>query len=196
MGVDSMALSQEKSHYTYADYLVWNGDDRIEIMDGQIILQAAPSRIHQKISMEISRQIANFLEGKKCEVYTAPFAVRLFEKDTDIPEDVQTVFEPDISVICDKEKLDDYGCKGAPDMIIEIVSPSTLKRDIFYKMNKYQEAGVREYWIVRPIDKSIQVFLLKNGAFQPFAGYVCDDVAKVNILDDCFIELTKVFQDD
>lgn len=188
-----MALPQEKSNFTYADYLAWDKAERIEVMDGQIIMQAAPSRIHQDISMEISRQLANFLEGKNCKVYSAPFAVRLFEEDTDTPDDVQTVFEPDISVICDKSKLDDRGCKGAPDMIVEILSPSTLKHDIFFKMNRYQEAGVKEYWIVRPSDKSVQVFLLNNDAFRPVAGYGSDDIAKVNVLDGCFIELSKVF---
>lgn len=188
-----MALPKKKDAYTFADYLAWDGEGRIEIMDGQLIMTAPPSRIHQKISGEIFRQLANFLEGKKCEVYAAPFAVRLFEDEKALPEDVQTVFEPDISIICDKNKLDDHGCKGAPDMIVEILSPSTAKHDLFFKMRCYGQAGVKEYWIVSPREENVQVFMSENGALMPNAAYTKEDIAKVNVLDGCFIELSRVF---
>lgn len=188
-----MALPQEKDQYTFADYLAWEGEGRIEIMDGQIIMMAPPARIHQEISMGLSYQIRNFLEGKKCKVYAAPFAVRLFEEDDEIPEDVQTVFEPDITVICDRSKLDDHGCKGAPDMIAEILSPSTIKHDLFFKMVRYQKAGVKEYWIVDPANRTVQVFLNDGTAFRPHEVYTAADIAKVNVLQGCFIELSKVF---
>lgn len=188
-----MALPQQKSVYTFADYLAWENDGRIEIMDGQLIMMAPPSRLHQKISGEIFRQLANFLEGKKCEVYAAPFAVRLFEDDGKLPEDVQTVFEPDISVVCDKNKLDERGCKGAPDMIAEILSPSTAKHDLFYKMRRYGLAGVKEYWVVSPKEQTVQVFLLENGALIPHDVHTREDIARVNVLDGCFIELQRVF---
>lgn len=188
-----MALPQQKSVYTFADYLAWENDGRIEIMDGQLIMMAPPSRLHQKISGEIFRQLANFLEGKKCEVYAAPFAVRLFEDEGNLPEDVQTVFEPDISVVCDKNKLDERGCKGAPDMIVEILSPSTAKHDLFYKMRRYGLAGVKEYWVVSPKEQTVQVFLLENGALIPHDVHTREDIARVNVLDGCFIELQRVF---
>ena len=112
-----MALPAEKVRYTYADYMTWGEDERMEIIDGEVFPMAAPSSIHQEISMEISRQFANYLEGKPCKVYAAPFDVRLFEKDGDALEDVDTVIEPDISVVCDKSRIDVRGCKGAPDLI-------------------------------------------------------------------------------
>lgn len=188
-----MALPKEKEIYTFADYLAWDGEGRIEIMDGRLIMMAPPSRLHQKINGEIFRQLANFLEGKKCEVYAAPFAVRLFEDTEDMPENVQTVFEPDISVICDKDKLDEHGCKGAPDMVVEILSPSTFKHDFLYKMLHYGRAGVKEYWIVSPREEAVQVFLLENEKLIPKGAYSKEDIAKVNVLNGCFIELSKVF---
>ncbi len=157
---------------------------------------APPSRIHQEIGGEIFRQLANFLEGKKCEVYPAPFGVRLFEQDGDTPEDVDTVIEPDITVVCDKNKLDKHGCKGAPDMIVEILSPSSLRHDRLVKLNLYRRAGVREYWIADPENKSVQVFLPDDGgSLRLHEDYSSKDAAKVNVLDGCFIELSKVFSE-
>lgn len=132
-----MTLPKKKDAYTFADYLAWDGEGRIEIMDGQLIMMAPPSRIHQKVAGKIYAQLENFLEGKKCEAYIAPFAVRLFDIENDAPENVQTVYEPDISVICDKSKLDEHGCKGAPDMVLEVLSPSTIKHDFLYKMQHF-----------------------------------------------------------
>lgn len=189
-----MALPAEKARYTFADCLSWDEKERIEIIDGQVFLMASPTSIHQEISMEISRQIANFLEGKRCRVYPAPFDVRLFEKDGDAPEDVDTVVEPDISVVCDKSKIDMRGCKGAPDLIVEILSPSTQRYDQLVKLNLYQRAGVREYWIVDPKNRTIRVMLQAgDGTLRPHEIYEQEDVAKVNVLDGCFIELSKVF---
>lgn len=188
-----MALPVEKEYYTFADVLTWDENDRIELIDGEAYMMAPPSRIHQQISMELSRQLANFLVGKKCKVYPAPFGVRLFEKDGDRPENVDTMVEPDISVICDKNKLDKYGCKGAPDLIIEILSPSSVRHDRFVKLTLYQWAGVREYWIVEPETRTVQVFTLENGILKPTAFYGPGDIAKVNVLEGCFIELCKVF---
>lgn len=188
-----MALPMGKARFTYADYLTWDENERIELLNGEPVMMAPPSRAHQKISMEISRQLANYLVGKKCEVYAAPFAVRLFETEGDTPENVKTVFEPDITVVCDKNKLDGHGCKGAPDMIIEILSPSTARHDRLIKLGEYQRAGVREYWIVSPDEKTVQVFLLDNGLLFPYEVYGKTEVAKVNVLDGCFIELAKAF---
>lgn len=191
-----MALPVEKVRYTYADYMTWGEDERIEIIDGEVFLMAAPSSIHQEISMEISRQLANYLEGKPCKIYAAPFDVRLFEKDGDALEDVDTVIEPDISVVCDKSRIDVRGCKGAPDLIVEILSPSSLRRDRLVKLRLYQRAGVREYWIVDPENRTVQVFLLDgDGRLCLHEDYGRKDVAKVNVLDGCFIELSKVFSE-
>lgn len=189
-----MALPAEKERYTFADVVTWEENDRIEIIDGKTVMMAPPTVRHQRISREIVRQLANYLEGKKCEVFAAPFGVRLFEKDGDRPEDVDTMVEPDVSVVCDKNKLDKNGCKGAPDMVIEILSPSTLRHDRFVKLALYQRAGVREYWIVSPDEQTVQVFLLRDGSLQLHEVYDRQGVAKVNVLDGCFIELSKVFR--
>lgn len=191
-----MALPQKKPRYTYADYLAWDENERIELIDGEPVMMAPPLRIHQKISGEIFAQIHNYLEGKKCEVYSAPFGVRLFEEEGDAPENVLTVVEPDITVICDPKKLDKYGCKGAPDMIVEILSPSTASYDMIVKLNQYLKAGVTEFWIVDPAVQRVQVFLLDNGVYQTSAVYTASDIAKVNVLDGCFIELSRVFPNE
>lgn len=188
-----MALPIEKARFTFADYCTWSENKRIELLEGEPVIMAPPSRIHQEISMELSRQLSNYLEGKQCKVYAAPFSVRLFATADDTPESVQTVFEPDITVICDQNKMDHYGCKGAPEMIIEILSPITARHDRLVKFGQYQKAGVLEYWIVSPEEESVQVFLLNNGQLLLHEVYGKTEVAKVNTLDDCFIELKKVF---
>lgn len=191
-----MALPAEKARYTFSDCLTWGEDERIELIDGEPVVMAPPSRAHQEISGEIFRQLANFLEGKRCRVYAAPFAVRLFEQDGDRPEDVDTVVEPDISVVCDRNKLDAHGCKGAPDMVVEILSPSTRRHDRLVKFNLYQRAGVREYWIVDPDSQSVLVFVRdSNGYLATHEDYGRGDVAKVNALEGCYIELEKVFSE-
>ena len=188
-----MALPLKKESYTFADCLTWPVNERIELIDGEAVMMSLPSTVHQKISGELFRQLANFLEGKKCEVFSAPFGVRLFEKDGDSPENVDTMVEPDISVICDRDKLDRHGCKGAPDLIVEILSPSTQRRDRLIKLELYQRAGVREYWLVSPEEQTVQVLLFTNGLLLPRELYKKGDVAKVNVLEGCFLELEKVF---
>jgi Uma2 family endonuclease len=188
-----MALPAEKERYTFADCLTWGEKERYEIIDGTAIMMAPPSRAHQKAVMELSAQLHAYLKGKKCEVYPAPFAVRPFEREGDSPEDVDTLVEPDISVVCDPSKLDDTGCKGAPDLVMEILSPSTTRHDRFTKFNLYQRAGVREYWIVDPADKSVQVFVLEDGRYTAKDFGTAGDTVKVNVLTDCTIDLSQVF---
>lgn len=189
-----MASPAEKTGYTFADCLGWDEKERAEIIGGEVLMMAPPSRIHQKISGEIFRQLANFLEGKRCEVYSAPFGVRLFEKDGDRPEDVDTVVEPDITVVCDTSRLDQHGCKGAPELVMEILSPSSRRHDMLVKLNLYQRAGVREYWIVNPEDRTVQVMLLDSkGYLRIHEDYGQEDTAVVNVLEGCTIDLTKVF---
>lgn len=188
-----MPLPIKKTQYTFNDLLGWEENELFEIINGELFLMATPSTTHQMISGEIFRQIANYLAGKKCKVISAPFSVRLFEQDDDTPENVDTVVEPDISIICDMDKLDTHGCKGAPDMVVEILSPSSLRHDRLVKLNLYQKAKVREYWIIDPENKAVQVFLHDGDFLRIFEEYGAKDVAKVNVLDGCFIELNKVF---
>ena len=188
-----MPLPQE-NRLTLADVLAWPEEERAEHIDGVTVNMAPPSRAHQKIVVELTRQLANYLEGKRCEVYAAPFAVRLFERAGDRPEDVDTMVEPDLAVVCDPEKLDERGCKGAPDLIVEVLSPSTQRHDRLTKYNLYERAGVREYWIVSPEERTVQVSVLQSdGRYRVVELYTSGDVAKVNVLEGCFLELSKVW---
>ena len=187
-----MALPAEETRYTFADALTWEENERIEIIDGKAVMMAPPLRVHQRILMALSRQIANFLDGKQCEVYPVPFAVRPFEEDGDAPEDVDTMLEPDITVVCDPDKLDKYGCRGAPDMVIEILSPSTRRHDLAVKYRLYQRAGVQEYWIVDPDGKTVQVFRLEDG-FYGAADVYTTGAVPVGLWGDFSIDLSQVF---
>jgi Uma2 family endonuclease len=177
-----------RSDYTYADVLEWSEDFRAEIIEGELFMMSPPVRKHQGLVMEISRQISNFLKGKPCKVYPAPFGVRLHPREDHRDK---TVLEPDLSVICDSSKLDDRGCNGAPDLIIEILSPSTSTKDKVRKYNLYLDAGVREYWIVDPDTESAQVYVLENGRYA--AAYVVPDTVPVTVLPGCIINLKEVF---
>jgi Uma2 family endonuclease len=177
---------------TYADYLTWPEDERWEILDGRAYLLATPSRRHQEISGELHRQFANYLVGKPCRVYPAPFGVRLDVEKNDT--DIKNVVEPDLTMVCDPSKLDEKGCKGAPDMIIEIVSPSSARSDKITKFNKYERAGVKEYWIVEPLEKLVSVFVLQaNGRYGRPETYTDEDKVKVSIFPDLEIDLMLVF---
>ena len=187
-----MPLPREK-RYTLADALTWDESERIELIYGAPFMMAPPVRRHQEVSGELFAQLHAYLKGKTCKVYPAPFAVRLFERDGDHPENVDTMVEPDISVVCDAGKLDDIGCKGAPDLIIEILSPTTQRHDRITKFNLYQQAGVREYWIVDPDGKSAQVFVLDGGHYAAKDFGTAKDTVKVNVLEDCVIDLSQVF---
>ena len=179
-----MSLSQEKI-YTSEDY--WNLPEgiRAELINGHIYNMAPPSRIHQKIMVELCTIINNHIKSKKgtCQVYPAPFAVNLDANDKDW-------VEPDISVICDPNKLTDRGCSGAPDWIIEIVSPGNPGHDFIYKLNLYSKFGVREYWIADPRSQSVRVYYLEQKDFC-VRTYSFQDKIKVNIYEDFWID----FQD-
>lgn len=190
----AMALPAEKTHFTYSDYLEWNGPERFELIEGVPYLMASPSDVHQEIVVELSRQLANFLFGKKCRLFTAPFDVRLFERNGESPDDVDTIVQPDLLVVCDSTKIDRKGVHGAPDLVIEVLSPGTARHDRLVKLNQYQAAGVREYWLVSPEEQTVQVSLLDGGILRPTEVYNRDGIAKVITLDGCFIELEKVFR--
>ncbi|MCX6223291.1 MAG: Uma2 family endonuclease [Bacteroidia bacterium] len=184
--------------YTYADYLTWMDDVRRELYDGFVkLMTPAPSRKHQRVSTNLVSIWWNFLRHKTCEVYHAPSDVRLpKDKKSKDNKQIYTVVQPDIYVVCDLSKLDDRGCLGAPDLIIEIISADNQKRDIRDKFDIYQKHGVREYWIVNPNDENVNVFVLdEHGKFQFRGMYAGDDKIPVNIFDgDLKIDLLDVFQ--
>ena len=180
-----MASAQLKT-YTEEDYYSLSEDVRAELIDGQFYYMAAPSRIHQKILNFLNTEINLYIRSKKgnCEVYPAPFAVKLFA-DND-----KAIVEPDISVICDPNKLTDRGCTGAPDWIIEIISPGTASYDYIRKLNLYADAGVREYWIVDPVQKSVYVYFLEQERFR-VVSYTFQDSINVNIYEDLWIDFKE-----
>ncbi len=182
--------------YRYGDYLKWDDERRCELIDGQVyIIAPAPYRQHQKVSGELFAQIYMYLSNKECEVYYAPFDVRLPEgKEKD--EDIKTVIQPDIVMVCDKSKLDKRGCKGGPDLVIEIVSPCTGGRDRKIKRDLYEKHGVREYWLVDYNEKTVEVYLLnEDNSYGKPAVYLEDDNVSVSILDGLDINLSYVFRE-
>jgi Uma2 family endonuclease len=156
----ALSVQQQDSHFTYADYLGWPETGRWELFDGIAYAMAAPQRIHQEIVFELGRQVGNYLQGKPCRGYVAPFDVRL-PKANEADDKVDTVVQPDLSIICERSKLDDKGCRGAPDWIIEVLSPATAFNDMSVKLDLYQKHGVKEYWIVHPADRWIMVYILQ-----------------------------------
>jgi Uma2 family endonuclease len=183
--------------YTYADYLTWMDDVRRELYDGFIkLMTPAPSSRHQLISSNLNGMFWFFLRDKKCQVYSAPTDVRLPKnKNTKSDKQIYTVLQPDIFVICDLSKIDERGCLGAPDFIIEIVSAKNSQRDTRDKFEIYQEHGVREYWIIHPNDETVNVFVLdETGKFQFKGMFGGDDKIPVNIFNgDLLVDLTEVF---
>jgi Uma2 family endonuclease len=152
-------------YHTYADYCSWPDDVRYELIDGvAYAMGPAPVRRHQGILLELARQVANVLEGSPCRPYIAPFDVRL-PKAGEIDDDVNTVVQPDLVVICDRAKLDDKGCRGAPDWVVEVLSPSTAGHDQILKRALYQRVGVREYWLVHPVDRLVTIYTLNAGSY-------------------------------
>ena len=181
---------KKTQRYTYADYCTWGDDERWELIDGIAYAMApAPSQSHQRISRDVLLQIGQFLRGKQCEVFGAPFDVRLNADTKD-----NTVVQPDLLVVCDQSKLDGKACVGAPDMIVEILSPSTELRDKLVKFKLYLQAGVREYWIVDPNKKMVTVHILKNGEYMTNV-YGEDDHVPVHVLEGCVVDLVEVFEE-
>jgi Uma2 family endonuclease len=148
--------------YSYADYLQWSFEERLELIKGRIFKMSGPSRYHQDIMYNLSTIFGKSVRSGPCKVYFAPFDVRLPRKDKATDREILTVVQPDLCVICDPSKLDDKGCIGAPDLIIEVVSPGNSKKEMQTKYEVYQEAGVKEYWIVLPSEKTIFVNVLNE----------------------------------
>jgi Uma2 family endonuclease len=181
--------------YTYADYLKWTFEERLELIKGKLFkMSPAPNRIHQKLSLEIARELSNYLKGKPCEVYVAPFDVRLPRKSK-ADKDIITVVQPDICVICDPAKLDDRGCLGAPDIVVEILSPGNNKKELQNKYEIYEESGVKEYWIVVPLEKTFLKYVLtEKDQFQASRLLTVGDEVTTPILPGFVLQLTDLFE--
>jgi Uma2 family endonuclease len=189
-----LAAKKHFRKYTYSDYLAWDDNQRWEIVNGEAYdMSPGPGTAHQLIAAELMRQIANQLEGRPCNALPAPFDVRLplgEEKE----EDIENIVQPDISIICDSSKLDEKGCLGAPDIIIEILSPSSVRRDKLEKFNLYEQAGVKEYWLVSQADKMVEVFTLgETGKYGRPAIYGESSTIPFNTIKDITIDFSKIF---
>jgi len=185
------ALPKEKKYFTYSDYKDWElaEGERYEVIKGEAFAMAAPSIEHQAILMALANQFYNFLEDKPCEVYPAPVDVRLFYKKD---ESDDTVVQPDIVVICDEKKRGKEGCRGAPDLAVEILSPSNTAIEMERKLHLYLEAGVREYWVINPESKTLTVYCFgKAGSIN---NYKDSATVPVTILPGLNIELGRVFK--
>ncbi len=189
-------LKKDEDRFTYKNYLTWPENERWELIDGIAYdMTPAPSKTHQGISIALSSMFYNYLKDKNCKVFPAPFDVRFAEKNAR-DEDIDTVVQPDIVVVCDKSKLDDRGCIGAPDLVIEILSPATAAKDMKEKFALYEKHGVLEYWLVQPLDKTVMVF--KSGEDKKYGKpdiYIAEDEIKVGIFDDLTIVLKAVFKE-
>ncbi|NBI09003.1 Uma2 family endonuclease [Colidextribacter sp. OB.20] len=192
-----MSLPQEKK-YSYADLLAWEDDPtHYELYDGQLRALSSPTDVHQLILTELLTQIHTHLRGTCRKIYPAPLDVRLFENNGDNPKNVKTVVQPDLSVACKKNgKVDTRGIHGAPDLIIEILSPSTKQYDCLIKYKLYQQAGVKEYWIVDPDKQLVLVYMLEDGQYYVPEVYTAKDIVPVGVLEDCSVDLTKVFPEE
>jgi Uma2 family endonuclease len=191
---DISQLDLSKS-YTYADYLSWKFTDLVELVRGRVLRKmSAPTEAHQQCSANLQGLIWNALRGNPCRVYAAPFDVRLLRSSGNGDAQVRTVVQPDLCVICDLSKLDRRGCVGAPDWIIEIISPGTTTHDTKTKFDLYAENGVEEYWIVYPGEQNIAVFTLQNGDYQPVGDYYEPGLIPSHTLPDLQLEWADVFE--
>jgi Uma2 family endonuclease len=193
--IEQLDLNQT---YSYADYLTWQLNEAVELIKGKIMLMSpAPNVRHQDISMNLSRFLSAYFNHKKCRVYAAPFDVRLYDRKKSLlaSQDIHTVVQPDLCVICHPEILDKQGCNGAPDWIIEILSKGNSKRELHIKYDLYQESGVIEYWLVYPEHQAIHQFVLdENQRYQLKKMYTNDDMASPYLFPDLVIDVNEVFE--
>ena len=187
-----MAMARERK-FTGGDLLTWDDGKRYELYDGRPFALASPTSTHQRISAELLRQLGNFLVDKPCRVFAAPYDVFLFAREGDSLNAQTNLVQPDLCVICDASKIEERGCRGAPDLVIEILSPSSRGNDRVKKFNLYQEAGVREYWIVSPEERSVWSFVLRDGRYESAAAGGPDGAFPVQIMPDCRVDLARVF---
>ena len=186
--------------YTYADYLTWQFEQTVELIKGKIWkMSPAPKTRHQRISFKLSGVFYNHINLKTCDVFSAPFDVRLYnkKKSKKANEDIFTVVQPDLCIICDKEKIDESGCLGAPDLIVEILSRGNSKKEMRIKYNLYEESGVKEYWIADPEHQTIHVFAFnEHEKYQLSKIYLREDVLQSVIFEDLKINLDEVFPEE
>jgi Uma2 family endonuclease len=194
--VTKMAMANKSCRYTYADYLTWDDDFRCELIDGFVCAFTTPWTKHAEVKVNLASLIFWYIEKRKYkyEAFLAPFDFRLSPTGETVDDKIYNVVQPDICVICDLSKLDERGCIGAPDLIVEILSPCTGKRDFNEKFHLYETTGVREYWIVYPYDMAINVFILQeNGKYDEGTMFRATGKVPVHIFEGLEIDLEELF---
>ncbi len=182
--------------YTYADYLTWSFQERVELLKGWAIkMSPAPNLKHQQVSGRLFLIIGNHIKGKPCQVFHAPFDVRLpLSADATTADKINTVVQPDITIVCDESKLDKHGCLGAPDVVMEILSPGNTKREMRDKLNIYQAAGIPEYWLIDPEHEFVLLYTLTTaGKYQSSLPFVAGDKIESNVIKGLSIIVGEVF---
>ena len=180
--------------YTYADYLTWKFDEFVELIKGKVVRpMAGAGRRHQTVSRRLEFQIESHLLHSQCEMFHAPFDVRLTRSTGNGDAQFRSVVQPDVFVVCDQAKLDERGCLGAPDWIIEIVSPGNNAQDTRTKFSLYEENGVHEYWIVYPGQQTIEAYVLENERYELAAEYAQPGPRPVATLPGLLLEWSQVF---
>ena len=187
-----MAIPKEHECYSWQNYLSWSEEERWELIDGIAwSMSPAPSRTHQQILGELFRQFANFLIDAECEVFIAPFDVKL---SSEADDDAPTVVQPDLVLCCDREKLTEEGMTGTPDLVVEIISPSSGFRDRKDKFNVYDRFGVGEYWIIVPQERVLEVYRHNGKKLERFGAYSQNDIIIPAVLPGFEVELERIFQ--
>lgn len=181
--------------YSYADYLSWMFQEKLELIKGKVFkMSPAPSRHHQQVSVQLTGLLWNKFRNQPCKLYTAPFDVRFLDKKkSTLDKDIFTVVQPDLCVICDENKLDDKGCIGAPDLIIEILSPGNSNKEMKFKFDLYEEAEVKEYWLVNTDNKTIFIYILKEGKFIGMHPLIEEDVIQSPLFPQLDFKLEEIF---
>ncbi len=194
--VTNLADLDLTKQYSYADYLTWQFQERLELIKGYIFPMSAPARRHQQISWNVTTYFVDYFRHQPCKVYVAPFDVRLPRTPTADNAKVMTVLQPDLCVICDLTKLDDRGCVGAPDLVVEILSPGNTKKEMKQKFDAYQDAGVTEYWIIQPDDRNVfQYVLNQEGIYIGLHPLTDEDELVSRVFPDFKLDLAGVFAD-
>ncbi len=185
-----------KGNYTYSDYLLWQFKERVELIKGKIFkMSPAPGSFHQEVSGNIYFILRKFIKNSNCKLFAAPFDVRLINfKESTADHQITTVVQPDLCVICDTQKIDERGCLGAPDLIIEILSPGNSKKEMDIKFDLYEENGVSEYWMVNPAEKTIAIFVLQNGKYSGIKPIIEDSTLESPTFPELKFKVKKIFE--
>jgi Uma2 family endonuclease len=192
--VMGLALRKQDQKYTYADYLSWPDNERWEILDGTAYnMSPAPLIEHQRITMELSGIIWSYLRGKPCKVFVSPIDVYIPKQKEDSDDKIENVVQPDVIVVCDHSKIEKRGIRGAPDIVIEVLSPQTEKKDWNDKFNLYEKSGVKEYWIVDPSEQVVHQYVNTNNRFNLVKMHEAGSVLESSVITGLKVEMIEIY---